>query len=343
MESRALIKKVLEFDNAPRIGYELHDGNPNDFVYFGLAKKAGYDYEWHTPEHFSSEYPDMAGFHGYLRKDEFGNLWGKMLNDPSPQGEVMHGVFKEWEDLENYSFPRLSDPERFVHIEKAVSANKDKFRIGSLPGFPFAIMRYMRKMEYFLADLILEKERVFQLNETVMKELLGIIDIYSDLGIDSIMTWEDWGTQDRLLISPALWREMFRPSFEKICSHAHKKGLYVFMHSCGYIYEILPDLIDTGIDLFQFDQPTLMGMERVAELFRKRATLFAPADIQKVLPTGDRGLIEKNVDDMIRLFGSQGGGFICKDYGDYRTIQVGSDAVRIMRERFIQKGGWADV
>lgn len=340
MDSRTIIKKVIEFDNAPRIGYELHDGYPNDFISFGPSKITNYDYEWHTPDYYSAKYPDMGAFNGYLRKDEFGNLWGKVITDPSPQGEVMHGVFKEWEDLDNYTFPNLSDPSRYVHIEKALKLNTDKFRIGSLPGFPFAIMRYMRKMEYFLADIILEKERVLQLNEIVVNELLKMIDIYSELGIDAIFTCEDWGTQDRLLISPALWRDMFKPSFKKICEHAHKKGIYVFMHSCGYIYEILQDLIEVGIDVFQFDQPTLMGMERISEMFYKKATLFAEVDIQTVLPTGDKILIEKNVDDMIRLFGSHGGGYICRDYGDYKTIQVSNESVKVMRDRFVEKGGW---
>ena len=68
-------------------------------------------------------------------------------------------------------------------------------------------------MEYFLADLLLNQEEVLQLNKMVVNELIKIIDNYSMLGMDGIFFCEDWGTQDRLLISPSLWRQIFKPDF----------------------------------------------------------------------------------------------------------------------------------
>ncbi len=46
---------------------------------------------------------------------------------------------------------------------------------------------------------------------------------------------EDWGTQNQLLVSPRLWRQAFRPDFERLVGHAHERRLHVLMHSCGYI------------------------------------------------------------------------------------------------------------
>ena len=340
MDSRTLIKKVIEFDDAQRIGFGFSKGYPNDFVRCAPAKREDFDYEWHKPEEFSSEYSELKDFNGYLRKDEFGNLWGKMINDPSPQGEVLFGVLKEWSYLDDYKFPNLSDPKRFQYMEEVLAKSPDKFRIGTLPGFSFAIMRYMRKMELFLADLILEREYVLRLKEMVEEELIKIIDNFAGLGFDAIFFAEDWGTQDRLLISPALWREVFKPSFYRLCRHAHSKGMYVFMHSCGCIYEILEDLMEVGINVFQLDQPTLMGIDRMSEVFYKRAALFSPVDIQTILPTGNRTLIEESVTAMVEKFGSRGGGLIAKDYGDYATIQVKDEWACWMREYFMKMGNW---
>jgi hypothetical protein len=338
MDSRTLIKKVIEFDNAERIGMNFDEGYPDDFVYCDIKRRTDFDYAWHKPQDFLSLYPEIRNFHGYVRRDEFGNLWGKMLHDPSSQGEVLFGVLQDWDSLDTYEFPRLSDPKRFEHIECELEQNKGKFRVGGLPGFPFAIMRYMRKMENFLVDIVMEKEKVNRLNELVVNELIKIIDNFAEAGMDAVMFCEDWGTQDRLLISPRLWREMFKPSFKALCSRAHSRNMYVIMHSCGYIYEILEDLLEIGVNVFQLDQPTLMGIDRIAPIFHKRAALFSPVNIQVTLPTGDRELIVKEARDLVRKFFHDGGGFIAKDYGDYATIMVKNEWACWMRDAFIKYG-----
>ena len=92
------------------------------------------------------------------------------------------------------------------------------------------------------------------------------------------------------------------------------------MHSCGQNWAIVPDLLDAGVDVFQFDQPALYDMPKLAALFRERkAALWSPVDIQKILPTGDRAIIEAGANRMIDLFW---GGLICKNYGDLPGIGV---------------------
>ena len=319
------------------MGYCFRKGYPNDFVSYGIAKLPDFDYAWHKAKDFAESYPALERFNGFVRRDEFGNLWGKMINDPSPQGEVLYGALEKWEDLDSYVFPSLSDPRRFAHIEEGIRNNPDKFRMGVLPGFPFSIMRYMRKMEYFLADLLLEKDSVMRLNDIVVNELLKIIDNFADAGIDALFFCEDWGTQDRLLINPVLWRELFKPSFKTLFNRIHSGNMYIIMHSCGYIYDILEDLIELGTNVFQFDQPTLMGVDRIASLFYKKAVLFSPVNIQTTLPTGDKELIESEAKLLADKF-FHGGGFIAKDYGDYDTIQIKEEWVCWMRNAFINSG-----
>ena len=96
----------------------------------------------------------------------------------------------------------------------------------------------------------------------------------------------------------------------------------MFLHSCGYNYGFMEDLIDAGIDVFQFDQPDAYPTEVLAKEFASRAVFYSPVDIQKVLPTGDRELIEKRAAEMCLLFRAAGGGWIAKDYGSYSDIGV---------------------
>ena len=95
------------------------------------------------------------------------------------------------------------------------------------------------------------------------------------------------------------------------------------MHSCGYNWAILPYLVEAGVSAFQFDQPTLYGMEKLAEFLQKnKVVLKSPVDVQKVLPTGDKKLIQDNARAMGRLFGGTKGGFIAQNYGDLHGIGV---------------------
>jgi uroporphyrinogen decarboxylase len=134
------------------------------------------------------------------------------------------------------------------------------------------------------------------------------------------MIGEDMGTQTGLLFSPQMFRFYFKDMYTRLLAIAHEYGMKVLMHSCGKNWEIVPDLLDAGVDVFQFDQPALYDMPRLAALFKERkAALWSPVDIQQILPTGDRAKIEAGARRMIDIFE---GGLICKNYGDLAGIGV---------------------
>jgi hypothetical protein len=94
------------------------------------------------------------------------------------------------------------------------------------------------------------------------------------------------------------------------------------MHSCGYNYGFIEDLIDAGVDAFQFDQPDVYPSETLASEFGSRVVFYSPVDIQKVLPTGNREYIEKRAYEMLKCFKACGGSWIAKDYPGYEDIGV---------------------
>ncbi|MFA5341417.1 MAG: uroporphyrinogen decarboxylase family protein [Clostridia bacterium] len=339
MISKTVIKKVLEFDNPGRIGYDFLDGSFRDMKYVELNLPKKEEYKWQKPEYFKDMYPKYRNFDGFLHLDEYNNLWGRMTHDTTGGGEVLEGGLKSWDDLKFYKLPDIDDEKRFEKAHLSVEPYKERFILGSLPGCTFAIMRYIRKMEIFLADLVLEEENVLNLQDLVINKLVNMVEMYGSMKcVDAIFFCEDWGTQDRLLISPAMWRKIFKPAYTKLCDSAHKNNLKVIMHSCGYIYEILDDLLDAGIDAFQLDQPTLMGIEKLADKISKKATLFSPVDIQAILPTGNKEFIEKGAQQMVDLF-YKNGGLIAKDYGDYNTLHIKDEWAGWARNKFFEIGG----
>lgn len=339
MTGKEIIKRVISYDNPPRIGYGFNPQNgPSDLCMCNLGVPEGTDVSWHEASEYADRYERLKRFDGTVRHDEYGNLWGRMRQDTTGKGEVLCGALADWEDLKDYKLPPLDDPKLTEHLKDVVKENPDKYMIGILPGFPFSIMRNLRNFDEFLMDVILEPEMVEELGGKVTDQLCRIMENYAAAGMDAVMVYEDWGIQDRLLINPKSFRELFYPFFQQLSSKAHECGMSMIVHSCGYIYDVLEDMIHAGVDVFQFDQPTLMGEERVAGLLKKyKRTLFSPVDIQKILPGGDRELIEKEARRMIELF-SDGGGLIAGDYMDYPTIQVKEEWAGWARSVFMEQG-----
>ena len=177
-----------------------------------------------------------------------------------------------------------------------------------------------------MMDTKLEKEKVIELSERIEIKLEEMVRQYVKCGADGVFFCEDWGTQNKLLISPTDWVEIFQPLYERFCNFAAENNITVWMHSCGYIYEIIPYLIETGIKVLQLDQPELMGIERLGKEFGGKITFWSPCDIQKILPTGDKELIEASIRCMYENWFINGGGLIAKSYGtnekDLQSIGV---------------------
>jgi uroporphyrinogen-III decarboxylase len=162
---------------------------------------------------------------------------------------------------------------------------------------------------------------------------------WADAGADGIFFCEDWGVQNRLLIHPDRWREVFKPLFARLVGAARSRGMHVLMHSCGYVWDIIDDLADVGVRCLQFDQPAIYGLDRLSDKLGARGVcLYSPVDIQQVMPTGDRGLIEGEAHRMIELFG---GRFIAKNYGDLHGIGVQPEWDAWAYNVFTRAGGGA--
>lgn len=307
MKPREVIQRNLERRDPPRIGMDFDGGRMNDFCFANFAPSPNWQQKRWTEgevEYFT---------------DEWGNVWYRSVYG-GQRGEIFQPALQDWSQLKDYQLPDMDNPQRYQQVRDLFSRATERYRVGYLPGFPFAICRYLRKMENYFADLVAEREHVDELHLRVTALLEGIIVRYAEVGADAVMFAEDWGVQDRLLIRPSMWREIFKPLFARLCQTAQNHGLKVIMHSCGYVWDILEDLAEVGICCMQFDQPGLYGLERLAQKLRElKMCLYAPVDIQRVLPTGDRQLIEREAHRMVSLFS---GGFIAKNYPDLKGIGV---------------------
>ena len=153
------------------------------------------------------------------------------------------------------------------------------------------------------------------------------------------MFCEDWGTQDRLMIDPSLWREEFRPRFVRPCGIARECGVRVFMHSCGMIEDIVPDLVRAGVDCMQFDQPELHGLETLASHHEGPPVSFwCPVDIQKTLQSGDETVVRARAREMLDKLWRGRGGFVAGFYWGMEAIGVEPALQAAASDEFVAHG-----
>ncbi len=306
MDSREIVLRTVEYSGPERVAASMPPPHWHDFSHAGLRL-----------QNYTATWQDIGGERQeYV--DEWGNTWARI--DRHSKGEVARGAIQDLDQVETIPLPDLANPANYQRVREAFQdpAN-DRFRIGGLPGFPFNIARKMRRLDQFLMDLLLDQDKIVILLRRIEDLLADTIVQYAEAGADAVMFPEDWGTQKGLMIRPDTWRKVFKPGFERLCTVAHEHGIKVFMHSCGKTTVIIPDLIEAGIDVLQFDQPQLHGLDNLAQ-FHGQITFWCPVDIQTTLQTQDAARIEADAKEMIERLGGPEGGFIAGYYGGNEAI-----------------------
>jgi uroporphyrinogen decarboxylase len=322
MNSYEIMLRTLEFSGPERVA---HSFDPSDMV-----MASGY-----IPN-------PLGGWRQvdeqiWERTDEWGNLWRRL--DPTSKGEVALGAVGDLAQASSCPLPDFSKPEYYESVRQAFAAAPDSWKVGGVQGLTFSIARKLRRMEQYLMDLLLDRERLALLHDRVDEQIRAQIEQLCAAGADSIMFWEDWGTQNQMLVSPKLWREEFKPRFRELCAYAHDRKLKVFMHSCGKMTAIIPDLIEVGIDLLQFDQPQVHGTDVLAR-FQENAKIsfWCGVDIQTTLQTRDEGRIRAEAAGMIKKLWRGRGGFVAGYYSDEASINLEPKWQQLATDEFLRRG-----
>ena len=315
MTSKEIIKRIIAHDAPPRLGYDFL--NLTDICGTGSREYINLPVNPYDAWGHYEELQKLSGFHGETRRDMHGNIYGRF--EGKTKGECVRGVIEDWEDYE-YFIPEFNPHfrDKLLH-ENFAACDKFVYAYGQSL---FSALRDARLMSNALADTITDPEAVSAFVDRIADHEVSVIKSLAGCGIDAWFFGDDWGTQDRTFISPSAFRNLFKASYKKVADAAHEAGMSVFLHSCGYNYAFLEDFIDAGIDVFQFDQPDAYPAEVLAKEFAPRVTFYSPVDIQKILPTANRELIETRAKEMCDLFREAGGGWIAMDYKAYGDIGI---------------------
>lgn len=217
-------------------------------------------------------------------------------------------------DLSTYTFPRIDtffDEGWYERALQEINKNRDHFLVTNLGVGVFERTWQMRGFENALMDSVINKDFYKELIRKIFEQQVTILEKLLILPFDGIMLSEDWGYQGGIIIGAERWREYFKPYAAKLYDRIHKAGRYTVSHICGSVNEILPDLIEVGLDVYQSVQPEAKDNNpyQLKELYGKNITFWGGLGSQSTIPFGSLSEIKSEVRRLCREMG-KGGGYI---------------------------------
>ena len=335
MTSRERIIKALNFEETDRLPRDLwflescriNYGEEVDRVAEEYPSDIGY------PRYDPPRMPYQVGTTGLDLKyvDEWGCGWE--AKEPGIIGEVVNRPIKDWSDLQSYRPPFQLVGKGMDRVNESC-AQSDKFMLTGCCPRPFERMQFLRGSEQLYLDLAYGDKEVRQLCDMVHDYYMKEARAWMKTDVDGLMMMDDWGSQNALLISPDMWKQIFKPLYRDYCDLAHSHGKQVFMHSDGMIEAIYPHLIEIGVNALN-SQLFSMDIEKLGRKYGGKITFWGEMDRQNLLPLGTREDIESAVKRLLKAFSHFDGGFIaqCEWGGD-----VSSENIRAVFGAFNQYG-----
>jgi uroporphyrinogen decarboxylase len=211
-------------------------------------------------------------------------------------------------NLSHFTFPDPNDPWRFEGLAEWCTANNDRYYTALWVGALWERATFMRSMEELLYDLVENRSFVEELLEHLTDNILQTMERLFAVGeFDCCCLSDDYGTQKSLLMSPADWRALIKPRFQRMIDLAKRHGKQFFLHSCGCVQDIIPDFIELGLDILHPIQPETMDIEWLKREFGKDITFCGGVPTQNLLPYGTPDEVRAEVRRLKTVMGASGG------------------------------------
>jgi uroporphyrinogen decarboxylase len=237
-------------------------------------------------------------------RDEWGVLWDRSLDRDI--GSLSNCILEHW-DVDKLAVPDPCSKERYTHFEAQLSVNENRYKVAKISRCLFERAWSLRGMENLLVDFVENPAFVHELFGIITDFGLGIIEALKPFPIDAIRFSDDWGGQRGMLMSPDTWRRFIKPYLARLYAKAHAQGYDVFIHCCGNILDILDDLIEIGVNVFNPIQPETMDVEDVIKSYAGRLAFNGGLSIQHTLPFGTPSEVREEVENRVMLAKKHGG------------------------------------
>jgi len=226
-----------------------------------------------------------------------------------------------FDQIEAYEFPNpdnidMSLLQRWADEARYLHENTDYAVVAEHPVLGvFEMGCWMFGFDDFLYRCAGEPEVVRMFFDRVLDYQKKVIEkYYTALGayIDCTTSGDDFGTQTGPFLSKDMFKELIKPYYKERVQHTKRfTNAFYKHHTCGSVYDFIPDLIDCGIDILNPIQPGvyMMEHERLKKDFGDKIAFWGGIDTQHLLPGGSPGDVKKEVWRILEIM-DQNGGYI---------------------------------
>jgi len=212
------------------------------------------------------------------------------------------------EIIKNYPVPVLKE-EDYEFFKKDVDHIKSNDKICSAySGSFYEWSYYLRGREKIYYDYYDNPELIKLIIEKVALFVEELSTKNINAGVDILCFYDDLGSQNGLQISPEIFRRFYKPYYKNLWQKikSNHKDKYIFLHSCGNITEIIPDLIECGLDILHPIQPETMNIYEIVRKYKNDLVFWGTMSNQKTFPIGSKEDIFKEVKDRVINIGNLG-------------------------------------
>lgn len=285
-------KGITELDLGAALGNDLVKGvagNSLEMSYY-MPQKPTYQCPWDVTWRWAD--------------NEFGSFT-EIYNSPLAVDDE-----EDMELLKAYEIPSPHDEAQYEPLKQLVAEyGREKWVVGSCQISIFEAAWYLRGMEQFMVDMLVNPDYAHLLMDKVMEFPLVAGKKYIELGVDMIWLGDDVATQQNMMMSLDTWCEYLKPRYAKMISEykALNPNIKVAYHSCGNCEAIIPHMIEIGLDVLNPLQPMAISPFEMKKKYGKNIALFGGLCVQQTLPNGTPDDVKAAVRKLKTECGAGGG------------------------------------
>jgi len=237
-------------------------------------------------------------------RDVYGVVWDRSVDKDI--GTPVDWPIRRPEDLDRYDWPDVRRDALYAHLPAQLADHGDRFR-RYLMGFSLYERAWtLRGMDELLMDMVERPEFVERLLDAICEHNLQQVRRAVTLDIDAVYFGDDYGMQTGLIMGLEHWRHFIKPRLARMFAAVREAGKFVCLHSCGCVTELLDDLVQIGLNLFNPFQPEVMDVFALKKRYHGRLAFHGGMSVQKVLPFGSVADVRQMTGRLIEM-GRPGG------------------------------------
>jgi len=250
-------------------------------------------------------------------------------------------------DLESHRWPDPTDPFWTEGLAEAAREFRRSTDCAVTMQFPFFLLmfgNFLRDFDNWMTDLVLRPnfaEALMDRGLEIQLEIGGrMLEAVGD-NIDILCVGEDLGIQTGPLIFPETYRRLIKPRHKRLFAFIKSRTkAKLYLHSCGSVYRLIPDLIEMGVDVLNPVQVSAADMDtaRLKREFGKDLAFWGAVDTHQVLPMGSerdvRVEVRRRIDDL-----APGGGYVLSAVHNI-LAEVPPENIVAMYEEAYEYGGY---